>query len=559
MVLGWLFTGALVGATTLAVRSTSDWGALSQGFEAADTETSARRQLSDLFMTEQEQCAGYSDSLAPWLFVSVIYSFVGLAVITDEYFEPTLALLSDDLKLSPDVAGATFMAIGSSAPELLTSFVDVFLSKASVGIGTILGSAMFNLLVIVAGTAIIGKSKAGGALHISAWPLGRDSFFYVMSILALGGIMLNDGELCVFRENRFEIFANSSDTSVTEDELLCFVGLVQPVEGALLVLFYICYIVFMMYNEPIHKAFERAVFYCTSRFCKPIESHVAGQELSGLEATLDRQQAIQAERNFNRGIVPATHDDDVPRERGHSDIDEFANGEEDDFPGKPWEFPDSIGGKLYHIIAFPYYFVFWLTIPVTRLPEGKCRNATLFLFCLAYITGLTIAMVYAATFASCLIHLDPFIIGYVLLAIGTSVPDALASFIVARDGHGDMAVSNAIGSNVFDILLGLGLPWFLAGLVFNEQVIRGDERFGGSFVVNNGVIFGLVLLLVALAIFITSLMLFKWKLRIFIAYILLAYYACFLLVIILANTCKLPICIELDCSRCGYEPSLFLS
>ena len=26
---------------------------------------------------------------------------------------------------------------------------------------------------------------------------------------------------------------------------------------------------------------------------------------------------------------------------------------------------------------------------------------------------------------------------------------------------GDMAVSNAIGSNVFDILLGLSLPWFL--------------------------------------------------------------------------------------------------
>ena len=32
-----------------------------------------------------------------------------------------------------------------------------------------------------------------------------------------------------------------------------------------------------------------------------------------------------------------------------------------------------------------------------------------------------------------------------------------------------MAVSNAIGSNVFDILLGLGLPWMLSGLVFPAQ------------------------------------------------------------------------------------------
>ena len=32
-----------------------------------------------------------------------------------------------------------------------------------------------------------------------------------------------------------------------------------------------------------------------------------------------------------------------------------------------------------------------------------------------------------------------------------------------------MAVSNAIGSNVFDILLGLGLPWTLSGLIWSDQ------------------------------------------------------------------------------------------
>ena len=32
---------------------------------------------------------------------------------------------------------------------------------------------------------------------------------------------------------------------------------------------------------------------------------------------------------------------------------------------------------------------------------------------------------------------------------------------MARDGFGDMAVSNAIGSNVFDINLGLGLPFLI--------------------------------------------------------------------------------------------------
>jgi len=34
----------------------------------------------------------------------------------------------------------------------------------------------------------------------------------------------------------------------------------------------------------------------------------------------------------------------------------------------------------------------------------------------------------------------------------------LTSFVV---GMGDMAISNCLGSNIFDILLGLSLPWFL--------------------------------------------------------------------------------------------------
>ena len=53
------------------------------------------------------------------------------------------------------------------------------------------------------------------------------------------------------------------------------------------------------------------------------------------------------------------------------------------------------------------------------------------------------------------------VMGITFLAAGTSVPDTIASVLVARNGYGDMAVSNSIGSNVFDIFLGLGLPWLL--------------------------------------------------------------------------------------------------
>ncbi|RMB94382.1 hypothetical protein DUI87_29192 [Hirundo rustica rustica] len=52
------------------------------------------------------------------------------------------------------------------------------------------------------------------------------------------------------------------------------------------------------------------------------------------------------------------------------------------------------------------------------------------------------------------------VMGLTLLAAGTSVPDTIASVLVARKGNGDMAMSNIVGSNVFDLLC-LGVPWFI--------------------------------------------------------------------------------------------------
>lgn len=38
-------------------------------------------------------------------------------------------------------------------------------------------------------------------------------------------------------------------------------------------------------------------------------------------------------------------------------------------------------------------------------------------------------------------------------------------------GDGDMAVSHTVGSNVFDILLGLGIPWLIKGAVWDSAVV----------------------------------------------------------------------------------------
>ena len=61
------------------------------------------------------------------------------------------------LGVSPDVAGATFMAAGGSAPGLFTSVIGVFIAQSDVGIGTIVGSAVFNILFVIAACAFAAK------------------------------------------------------------------------------------------------------------------------------------------------------------------------------------------------------------------------------------------------------------------------------------------------------------------------------------------------------------------------------------------------------------------
>uniref|UniRef100_A0A8C7HF78 Sodium/calcium exchanger membrane region domain-containing protein n=1 Tax=Oncorhynchus kisutch TaxID=8019 RepID=A0A8C7HF78_ONCKI len=82
------------------------------------------------------------------------------------------------------------MAAGSSAPELFTSVIGVFITKGDVGVGTIVGSAVFNILCIIGVCGIF----AGQAVKLSHWTLLRDSAYYTLSIAALIAFIY-DGEV----------------------------------------------------------------------------------------------------------------------------------------------------------------------------------------------------------------------------------------------------------------------------------------------------------------------------------------------------------------------------
>jgi len=134
-------------------------------------------------------------------------------------------------------------------------------------------------------------------------------------------------------------------------------------------------------------------------------------------------------------------------------------------------------GLLTFIMAAPFAWAFTNSIPVAMQSikgEDTPRKTWIVVasFCASifWIMFLSWVMVFFVVKLGCLIGIDRFTMGLVIIAAGTSVPDALSSVMVARDGFGNMAVSNAIGSNVFDILLGLGFPYLLKALIDGEPL-----------------------------------------------------------------------------------------
>lgn len=55
-------------------------------------------------------------------------------------------------------------------------------------------------------------------------------------------------------------------------------------------------------------------------------------------------------------------------------------------------------------------------------------------------------------------------------------------------GMGDMAVSNSIGSNIFDVLLGLGFPWALRTLIVSYGSVVKPDVFSYSYFCHSGIV-----------------------------------------------------------------------
>lgn len=473
----------------------------------------------------------------------VFYMFYALAVVCDDYFVASLEECCSRLNLSEDVAGATFMAAGSSAPELFTAILGVLIAKGDVGTGTIVGSAVFNVLFVI---GLCGLCS-GKDVPVTWWPLFRDSVFYAFTVVILI-LVIYDGEVTWY-------------------------------ESLSMLLLYGVYIDLMKYNTRIHRWIgttfgiheeEETTLGLTStgHEAKNYSSYVPfnneiddfAQPGGALRNTAPLDEVIRDSRRrptlyeaalmmlMTRPFRPKTRfwaaakrvtheykrmrrgeiqhlpsqtsldpNDLVTRGKSHS-VDITISTEAD------WKKIPRLGDGVLSLIKWciqaPLLATLHYTVPDCRTARGKKLFMLSFLMSIFWTAVFSYVMVWMVTLIGFTMGIPDSIMGITFLAAGTSIPDAFASLLVSRQGQGDMAIANSIGSNVFDILICLALPW----LIQTGMIAPGSIAYINS----GGLVWSVVLLFLTIIITIYAIHRSHWFLTRKLGIFLMVVYVFFL-------------------------------
>ena len=70
------------------------------------------------------------------------------------------------------------------------------------------------------------------------------------------------------------------------------------------------------------------------------------------------------------------------------------------------------------------------------------------------------------------LNVSPLIIGLTIVSLGTSAPEILVSAVASLQGNAGLAIGNAIGSNIFNVALILGITALIMPLNVHSSIVR---------------------------------------------------------------------------------------
>lgn len=353
----------------------------------------------------------------------LLQCFVGLAIVCDEYMVPSLETLCRRWGIREDVAGATFMAFGSAAPEIIVNAVATIQSMnggatgdsqtTNLGVSAILGSGMIAFSMIPA-TCAFSSSKP---LMLKRRPLLRDEGFYMISLCTLIFIIWD--------------------------------GLVVFSECVMLISIYVTYLSVIIFAAPVRQFYRKKM----------------GMEVKRT-TSFSEKITVESDNNLHEPLMIT---------KG-----ETVTAAEEDM-GEEEEKNSSIIGKIIHVFAFPLSCVFKITCP--NAEEGsRFENLYLFTFFMTFVWVSVFSFVLSSIIERwvALSGVNMAVFGLILVSLGAEIPDTIESVSVAKKGYGSMAVANCQGTQVINIALGLGIPWLL--LCNNSPIVLSKDLLIAAFI-----------------------------------------------------------------------------
>lgn len=399
-------------------------------------------------------------------FLAAIYFFTILAYVCSEYFLPSVEYICEDLHLSEDVAAATFMATATSMPEFFTNTISTLVVDSDMGLGTIMGSMLFNTLGVAALVGLLTKSH----VQLDWWPLTRDSIIVIISTSSLVS--------CLWDER------------------------VYWYESVVFVVLYVLYFLVMFQNDRMKRI---AISLIEDRWnlCRRLEKKSSDEPQSEHKNHRKYSIAVLGEA-INANLCIPTSDKEAPR-ISYDSSDE-SNQSDDSRMHLLKIAKDSWLGVAWWFYTWPFRVIVKVTIPDPR--KYRKLYPLTFVMCIAWIGGTAYMVFWMMTIIGNTFDVPETVMGLTFLAFGGCMPEAVSAITVIRKGNGSMGVSNSLGANTLAILFSLGLPWFI------RNMMEGGATTGAYIEINSyGMQYSVMALFLAIGILYLVLYLSKFTLR----------------------------------------------
>lgn len=407
-------------------------------------------------------------------------TFYAVCVICDSHLVPAVEVYIQQLRIPEDIAGVTLIAFGSAAPELFLNTVAAFENSSDLSLPAVLGSAIIAFGLIPS-LCILCTNQKEENVQLSAWPIIRETSFYLFG-LATFCMAIQDGEVeyeealglilvyavYVGSVAGFYIMAsgNASSSPYSSDNNLR----ADSDDG----------------NAPLIDEKMLQTEIMTIENSLPISSSALASTVIISGKKMPPNQKISKKTVLSPSFKARSNSTTA----NSLSIDKSISEDVEELPqntatGQDFRLLKLVFKSLWEYITIPVSRVIDRAFPVLTVigqDENKkdiysIKSAACSLA--ASVVGISVLAYLIILFTKLLVQqigVGTTTVGATLVSLGAEIPDTMSSIALSRSGHNDGAMAGAIGSQVINITLGVGLPALISCWLYGGSLVIEPDQ-----------------------------------------------------------------------------------